>query len=169
MSMARLPPEAARRGGLLTTAAIVIAIAGGLLSIATALLVTASVFGRWIGIGPVPGDFELVQIAVALSVFSFLPLTQARRGNIIVDTFTARLPRRVNAVIDALWDFVYAGMMALLAWCLSLGAREAYASGVNSVVLGAPLAPVFTLCAMLIVVLALVAVQTGQARLGRRS
>ena len=52
--------------------------------------------------GSIPGDFELVQMATALAVFAFLPLCQAHRGNIIVDTFTTRLPRRVRNALDAL-------------------------------------------------------------------
>ncbi len=138
-----------------------VAIAGGLLSIAAALLVTVSVLKRWLGYGPIPGDFELVQIATALSVFCFLPLTQARRGNIVVDTFTGWLPPRINRIVDALWDFVYAGCMAVLAWTLSNGAREAFGSHLSSMVLGVPLGPVFSLCVLLVAVLAVTALMTG--------
>lgn len=164
------PPEPVEKtaspGGLLVKLTTAVAILGGLVSIAAALLVTVSVLGRWSGAGSIAGDFELVQIATALAVFSFLPLTQARRGNIMVDTFTTRLSPRVNAAVDALWDFIYAAMMALLAWCLSLGAREAVSSGLNSMVLQVPLAPVFVVCCALIVLLAVVAVATGIKRLG---
>ena len=63
-----------------------------------------SVLGRWLSgmplaaqvprrLGPINGDFELVQMATAIAVFSFLPYCQARRGNIVVDTFTSWLPR----------------------------------------------------------------------------
>jgi TRAP-type C4-dicarboxylate transport system permease small subunit len=138
-----------------------IAITGGLLSIATAILVTISVARRWLGFGPVPGDFELVQIGTAISVFSFLPLTQARRGNIVVDTFTAKLPARVNRTIDAVWDFVFAAFMALIAFTLMNGAREAVSSHLNSMVLGVPLAPVFAVCVILVAVLAVTALVTG--------
>jgi TRAP-type C4-dicarboxylate transport system permease small subunit len=145
-----------------------LAIAGGLLSIAAAILVTLSITRRWLGFGPISGDFELVQVGVALSVFCFLPLTQARRGNIMVDTFTLRLRPETNRRIDALWDFVYAGFMALMAWCLMNGARDAFASGLNSMVLALPLAPVFTLCVILIAILALTAIATGLLMLRSR-
>jgi TRAP-type C4-dicarboxylate transport system permease small subunit len=138
-----------------------LAIVGGLLSVASALLVTTSVTLRWLGFGSINGDFELVQIGVALSVFCFLPLTQARRGNIMVDTFTAWLPLRVQRAIDAFWDFVYAGFMALVAWCLMNGARDAIASHLNSAMLGLPLWPVFAAAVLLILLLALTAVDTG--------
>ena len=139
----------------------VVAILGGCLSIATATLVTVSVLGRWLGFGSINGDFELVQMGVALSVFCFLPLSQARRGNIMVDTFTTWLPARVQRAIDAFWDFVYAGFMALIAWCLMNGARDAVASGLNSTMLGVPLWPVFAATVVLVLLLVATAIDTG--------
>ncbi|MFL5149690.1 MAG: TRAP transporter small permease [Microvirga sp.] len=146
-----------------------LAIVGGLLSVATALLVTTSVTLRWLGLGSINGDFELVQIGVALSVFCFLPLTQARRGNIMVDTFTAWLPLRVQRAMDAFWDFVYAGFMALTAWCLMNGARDALASGLTSAMLGLNLWPVFAATVLLILLLVATAVDTALQLLRSRS
>ena len=146
-----------------------LAIAGGLISVATALLVTTSVTLRWLGFGSINGDFELVQIGVALSVFCFLPLTQARRGNIMVDTFTAWLPLRVQRAMDAFWDFVYAGFMALTAWCLMNGARDALASGLTSAMLGLNLWPVFAATVLLILLLVATAVDTALQLLRSRS
>ena len=65
-------------------------------------------------------------MATAVAVFSFLPYCQVRRGNIVVDTFTSWLPARANAVIDAFWDLVYAGMMGLMTACLVVGTLEHY-------------------------------------------
>jgi TRAP-type C4-dicarboxylate transport system permease small subunit len=146
-----------------------LAIVGGLLSVATALLVTTSVTLRWLGLGSINGDFELVQIGVALSVFCFLPLTQARRGNIMVDTFTAWLPLRVQRAMDAFWDFVYAGFMALTAWCLMNGARDALASGLTSAMLGLNLWPVFAATVLLILLLVATAVDPALQLLRSRS
>ena len=146
-----------------------LAIVGGLLSVASALLVTTSVTLRWLGFGSINGDFELVQICVALSVFCFLPLTQARRGNIMVDTFTTWLPLRVQRAMDAFWDFVYAGFMALTAWCLMNGARDALASGLTSAMLGLNLWPVFAATVLLILLLVVTAVDTALQLLRSRS
>jgi TRAP-type C4-dicarboxylate transport system permease small subunit len=146
-----------------------LAIIGGLLSVASALLVTTSVTLRWLGFGSINGDFELVQIGVALSVFCFLPLTQARRGNIMVDTFTTWLPLRVQRAMDAFWDFVYAGFMALTAWCLMNGARDALASGLTSAMLGLNLWPVFAATVLLILLLVMTAGDTALQLLRSRS
>ena len=62
---------------------------GGVMDRLDSLLATGPALywlGRWLGFGSINGDFELVQMGVALSVFCFLPLSQARRGNIMVDT-----------------------------------------------------------------------------------
>lgn len=153
--------------GVLAGLTLATALAGGLLSLGVALLVTASVTGRWLGFGAISGDFELVKIAVAVSVFCFLPFTQMRRGNIMVDTFTSGLPRKANRRIDAFWDLVFGAMVALLAWCTMNGAQEAMASGLNSMVLGLPLGPVFVICTLLLVLLALTAAATAVRLLGR--
>ena len=149
-------------------AARALAILGGLFSVTSAVLVTTSVTLRWLGLGAINGDFELVQIGVALSVFCFLPLTQARRGNIMVDTFTGWLPLRTQRAMDAFWDLVYAAFMALVAWCLMNGARDALASGLNSAMLAVPLWPVFCAAVLLIVVLVVTAVDTAVALIRRR-
>jgi TRAP-type C4-dicarboxylate transport system permease small subunit len=106
----------------------VLAIAGGALVVGLAILVTTSVLMRWLGGQGVNGDFEMVQMGLALAVFAFLPLCQAHRGNVMVDTFTLRLPGRVQAMIDALWDVLYAGFAAFIAWRLAIGAMEAQSS-----------------------------------------
>ena len=145
-----------------------VATLGGVVSVATAVLVTVSVTRRWLGLGSINGDFELVQMGVALSVFCFLPITQARRGNIMVDTFTSRLPRRAQRAIDAFWDLVYAGFMALVAWCIMNGARDALASGLTSSMLGLPLWPVFGAAVILVVLLAATAIDTAAKLLQAR-
>jgi TRAP-type C4-dicarboxylate transport system permease small subunit len=124
---------------------------------------------RWIGVGSINGDFELVQIGVALSVFCFLPLSQARRANIMVDTFTGWLPTRVQRAIDAFWDLVYAAFMALMAWSLMNGARDALASGLNTAMLAFPLWPVFAVAVLLLVALVVVTVDTAVQLLKDRS
>jgi TRAP-type C4-dicarboxylate transport system permease small subunit len=166
-----LDPQAkpAHEGGLLSSVTRALAIVGGLLSLGAAILVTVSITSRWLGYGGVPGDFEMVQIATALSVFCFLPLTQWRRGNIMVDTFTTRLSPQTNRAIDATWDFLFAAIMGLLAYCLLLGTREAFSSGLNSMVLGVALGPVFAVCTLLVVLLSITAVVGGLALLRKRS
>ena len=167
------PPLAERVSGW-------IAVLGGLLAMATASLVIVSVLGRWLSgmpwaqgiagalgvtLGPINGDFEMVQMATAVAVFAFLPYTQARRGNIFVDTFTGWLPPRANALIDAFWDFIYAGMMALLTWCLAAGTIEHYQSGQTTMLLQIIAWPAIAISTLLLGLLTCVAISTAVARL----
>lgn len=128
-----------------------VALAGGTILIALATMVVTSVTLRsdLVGAAGVPGDYELVQIATAVAAFCFLPYCQLRRGNIFVDSFTSRLPARWQGRIDACWDLVYALVMALISWRLAVGARSAFASGENTMVLQVPSYLPISLCAVL--------------------
>ncbi|MGL4440449.1 MAG: TRAP transporter small permease subunit, partial [Bosea sp. (in: a-proteobacteria)] len=95
-----------------------VAIFGGLLALAVAALVVVSVLGRWLFSMPVEGDFEFVKMATAIGVFAYLPYTQARRGNIMVDTFTGWMGEVAQNRLDAFWDLAYAAFMALCAYGL---------------------------------------------------
>ena len=102
--------------GLLDRLMGVSAALGGVLAVGVAVLVVVSVLGRWLLYKPVPGDFELVRIATALTVFAYLPYTQARRANIMVDTFTQRLQQRVRDAIDAFCDRHHLELIGRLPW-----------------------------------------------------
>jgi hypothetical protein len=161
----------------------IVAVLGGLLALATAMLVVLSVMGRWLSgmpwaqgvassagitLGPINGDFEMVQMATAIAVFTFLPYTQARRGNIFVDTFTGKLGVRTNSAIDAIWDLVYAGMIGLLTWCLAVGAIEHYRSGQTTMLLQIIIWPAIAISTALLLLLTCVALSTAIARLRSR-
>jgi TRAP-type C4-dicarboxylate transport system permease small subunit len=150
------PPSAFER------AARGVVLAGGLLSLFTAGVVVVSVLLRWANIGSVPGDFEIVQMATAISIFCFLPLCQLHRGNIMVDTFTSGLPKRVTRALDALWDLVYAAMMLFLAFSLVQGARDIIRNGTSTMVLGLPLWPALVMSAALTFLLAMAAIATAR-------
>lgn len=134
----------------------VLAIAGGVVVVGLAGLVTLSVLMRWLGGQGINGDFEMVQMGLALAVFAFLPLCQAHRGNVMVDTFTTRLPPRMQSGLDALWDLVYAAFAGFIAWRLAIGAVEARTSGTTSMVLGLPIHYAIGGCAAMAAFLALI-------------
>lgn len=126
-----------------------VAIVGGLLSLGVAVLVTLSVLGRWLFDKPVEGDFEFVKMATAIAIFSFLPYTQVQRGNIMVDTFTTRLPVRGRKALDAVWDITYAGVAALMAHGLFTGAGEALRNRESTMQLQILIWPAIGFCAVL--------------------
>ncbi|MBU2360717.1 MAG: TRAP transporter small permease, partial [Alphaproteobacteria bacterium] len=88
--------------------------------LATAL---APGFATWLldlGVGPVNGDFELVEAGIAFSIFAFLPLCQITGGHASVDVFTNYLPDGINRALRLVTDLVFAAVMVLLAWQLWL-------------------------------------------------
>jgi TRAP-type C4-dicarboxylate transport system permease small subunit len=104
--------------------ATLLAVFGGIILIGLALLVSASIFGRWFVGREITGAFEIVQVGVAIAAFLFLPICQLHNHNIIVDSFTTRLSPRLRAGLDAFWALAYAAIALVLAWRLSLGAAE---------------------------------------------
>ena len=146
-----------------------LALAGAALSLFVAGLVTVSVGLRWATSSGLPGDFEMVQMAVALAIFSFLPYTQLRRGNKLVDTFTIRLPPRAIAAIDAFWDLVYAAVASLLGWRLAVGAADAINSQTSTMVLGLPVGWAIMACSAMAGLLALGSLVTAASRFGAES
>ena len=150
---------------LLDRLARLLAMLGGALAVCLALLVSTSITLRALGLGGVRGDFEFVQMGVALIVFAFMPWSQVRRGNVMVDSFTTKLPKRFQAALDALWEVVFAAMMALIAWRLGAGAMEAARSSTTTMVLLLPIAPAIAACALLAGFTALVALAMAVVRL----
>jgi len=145
-----------------------LAVLGGALSIALAALVVISVTGRYLFSSPIEGDFEVVKMATAVAVFSFLPYAQWRRSNIMVDTFTGWLPQSVQRSIDAFWDIVYAAFMTLVGVQLARGAMDSIRSGETMMQLPVLLWPAIAICASLSILVAAVSVATASRMWGSR-
>lgn len=127
---------------LIHRTALALALAGGVALLGMTLLTVVSVTGRGliaIGLGPVPGDYELVEMAAAFAVFSFLPWCQLQRGHVTVDLFLAPLGRRVNLVADLIGNLLLTAAAGVIAWRLWLGLQDRLAFGETSFILGIPL------------------------------
>ena len=125
-------------GRVLGRLAQAFAFAGGAVLVAMIGMSMTSITGRAIFGKPVPGDFEMVQIGCAIGIAAFLPWCQMRRGNIIVDFFTTRLPARAQAALDAFGALLLALAMALVAWRAGFGAQSVKAGGENLMISGIP-------------------------------
>jgi len=78
-------------------------------------------FSKWmidIGVGPINGDFELVEAGVAFAIFAFIPLCQITSGHASVDIFANALPRWLNRILRTVTEIVFAGVLILIAWKL---------------------------------------------------
>lgn len=74
-----------------------------------------------LGVGPINGDFELVEAGVAFAIFAFIPLCQIRAGHASVDLVTSRLPHGVQRWLRALVELLFALVLILICWRLGDG------------------------------------------------
>jgi TRAP-type C4-dicarboxylate transport system permease small subunit len=127
-----------RVGRALYRAATGVAVLGGLVLFALTLLTVISVVGRAAFSAPIPGDFELVELGMAVAIFSFLPYCQIVRGNVIVDLFTTRASPRTRALLDAIGNLLLTAIAALLTWRAALGGIEIRSYHETTMVLHVP-------------------------------
>ncbi len=125
-------------GRVLTRIARVFVIIGGLSLTAAGILTVASVIGRYFFNAPISGDFELVEGACALAVFSFLPYCQLQKGNVLVDFFTYRMSARKRGLLDGLSALIYTAITVLLTWRLWVGGLDLLRTNEQTIVLEIP-------------------------------
>jgi TRAP-type C4-dicarboxylate transport system permease small subunit len=114
------------------------AILAGVLLTGITLMTCGSLIGRnTVGVSIV-GAFELTGVAAGAAIAMFMPICQARRGNIIVDFFTARAGARTQAGMDRLGAFVIALIFGLLAWRSTLGGLNSHSAGSETQIMGFP-------------------------------
>lgn len=111
---------------------------GGIFLVALALMTLSSVIGRALFAHPIQGDVELVQLGCAVCVASFLPYTQYKRANIIVDFFTANASEHTQSWMDGLGAFILAVSMGLITWRLTLGGMTVKENGETSMLMAIP-------------------------------
>jgi len=119
--------------------AAVSALLAGLVLTAIAVMSVASIVPRALGLDPIQGDFELVQVALAVCIALFLPWCQLQGGNITVDFFTVRLRRSRQKKLDALGALLFACVISLVAWRTGANAISLKAAGETTMLLGFPL------------------------------
>lgn len=163
------------------------AILGGLVLTALVLLTVISVTGRalngvmhlaWVealagplaqslldaGLGPITGDFELVEAGIAFTIFAFLPLTQISSAHATVDLFTSFMPVSVNRILMALWEVIFAAALIVIAWRLYEGMLGKMRYNETTFLLQFPVWWAFAASLVAAVVAAIVSTYTALAR-----
>lgn len=112
-------------------------LAGCLLTVIT-LMTCISLVGRNTTGWTIVGDFELSGSAAGAAIALFLPWCQLKRGNIIVDFFTAKASAAAQSGMDRLGALLFALVMALMAWRTAIGGLNAWSSQSGSMMLGFP-------------------------------
>ena len=101
------------RRGLERLSTLAALIGGGFLLVAVAVTsasVIRGIFGK-----PILGDSEIVEMCLGVAVALFLPYGEMKGSHVIVDVFTARMPERGLAWLDAFMRGIVALVAAVLA------------------------------------------------------
>ena len=118
-----------------------VALLGGLFLVALVGLTILSIVGRqllFVGLGPIPGDFELVEIGCAFAIFCFLPWCQYMGGHATVDIFLAGFKSSVNRLLELLWNTVMTCVSCLILWRLYVGILDKKSFGETTLILEIP-------------------------------
>ncbi len=91
------------------------------------------------GVGPISGDFELVEAGIAFAIFMFLPLTQITAGHAVVDVFTNWLPIRSQRFLTAFAEVLFAIALIIIAVQLFEGMLSKQKSGTTTFLLEFPI------------------------------
>jgi TRAP-type C4-dicarboxylate transport system permease small subunit len=119
--------------------AVWFAYAGGAIVAAIGIMSAISIIGRALWAKPITGDFELVEIGIAVAGSLFLAYCQITAGNIVVDIFTIRASDRAKAAMDCFGALLMAGMFILVGWRCAVGMTEIRHSGETSMLMGFPI------------------------------
>ena len=116
-----------------------VALAGGLLLVGVMGMTVVSVLGRYLFNAPVPGDYEITELAIGIAAFAFFPYCHISNANIVVELFTGKMPARWKAALDAVHNITFAIVAGLIAWRLFIGGMHKFADGETTMFLGIPI------------------------------
>lgn len=145
--MDKLSRAMAVLGGLVLSSLIVLtclSVAGRMLNtlLHGSVGALAPEFSQWLldlGVGPILGDFELVEAGVAFAIFAFLPYCQVRAGHASVDIVTNFFPPTANRFLQMITETVFAIALILIAWKLYDGMQSKMRYGETTFLLQFPI------------------------------
>lgn len=114
---------------------------GALVLTALATISVLSIVGRafaFAGLGPIRGDFELVEAGTALAVFCFLPWCHLRRGHATVDMLWPLYPTRLRNGLEIVTEALMLVVWVLLTWRMGVAMADYRANGEVSFILQMP-------------------------------
>jgi TRAP-type C4-dicarboxylate transport system permease small subunit len=123
-------------------------------------------FSNWMitWVGPINGDFELVEAGVAFAIFAFLPLCQISAGHASVDVVANAFPRGVNRFLRMITELLFAAVLVLIAWRLAAGTISKFGNGETSFLLEFPVWWALAASLFAAMVAAIVGVYMGAVR-----
>ncbi|EBA14636.1 hypothetical protein RSK20926_07793 [Roseobacter sp. SK209-2-6] len=123
-------------------------------------------FSGWMvtWVGPINGDFELVEAGVAFAIFAFLPLCQITAGHASVDVVANSFSRGVKRFLRMVTEIVFALALVLIAWRLAEGTISKFGNGETSFLLEFPVWWAFAASLVGAIIAAIVGIYMGAVR-----
>lgn len=116
-------------------------------------------------LGPINGDFEIIEAGVAFAILAFFPWCFINRGHAQVDIFTGMLPTAFNRLLGLFWDVVFLLAMALITWRLYIGTLSKKGYGETTLLLEYPVWWGYAACTLAAAVATVVALYMVIVRL----
>ncbi len=155
------PARGAGLGDILNRTGILLAYAGGLVVAGVGVMSAVSIIGRSALRRPITGDFELVEIGIAVAGALFLPYCQATSGHIVVEFFTLRAGEWVRTSLDRFGAVLMAAMFLMVAWRAGVGTLDLYRNGESSMLMRFPIWIGYALTIPGLIVAGLIALAQG--------
>lgn len=114
------------------------ALAGGVVLLAIVAMTVYSVVTGALFDAPFGGDFELVEMGVALAVFAFLPYAQLTGANVTADIFTMTASRATVAAFALVAAVIALGFGLMLLWRMGAGLVDYYTYEETTAILEIP-------------------------------
>ncbi len=158
------------------------AILGGLVLVSLIVITCLSVLGRMantlghsdfikdhlsfisaglIRLGPIKGDFEMVEAGVAFAIVAFLPWCQITRSHANVKLLTASFSAGANRFLSFAWELIFALVMVVIAWRLFVGTTDKFRYGETTFLLQFPVWWGFAACTAAAAIAAFVALYSA--------
>lgn len=135
------------------------ALLGGVFILAVVVIQSISVVTGAFG-HPLPGDFELTELGVAVGAFAFLPYCQLTGANVTADIFTSGLSRRWQAVLVFFSAIIALVFSAVMAWRTWIGAQDQFSYDYQTAILQIPIGYAFVPIVISLILVAVAAVVT---------
>ena len=136
------------------------------------VLTFLDVFARYLISAPIRGSLEIIQFAMALSIFASLPLVTRHRGHVTVSLIDGVLGPAATRWKVLVCDLISLAALILISWRLWVYAGESIEQSTQTIVLALPQGPlVYALALFSILTSGLVAIDLKRqiAALGARA
>lgn len=141
---ANMAPPAIEEGvpaarNVLERIAELLAIVACTLLVLLSILIVVNIVALLLFRSSILGISEITELVMAFAVFAFFPYTQIRSAHITVDLLDPILPARFRTRLDAVHNFIFALVAAIITWRLFVGFLDAWKHEEMSMMLSLPL------------------------------